>query len=243
MKRIAEKAQYFLRSPTVVKALVGHSNIKKTDIVFDIGAGSGVISAVLATRCAHVVSYENDPRVVQKLRENMRKFSNVKIVEKDFLDESLPRSPYKVFANIPFNLSSPILRKLTESIHRPSAIYLVVQKQFAHKLLIDDDRFTGMLGAQVAPIYATRIRKRLERTDFWPHPAVDTVLVELLLRGDPLIPEDRLPAYRQFIADCFNDPKIFARMPRSDAGISLDTKPSQLTCEKWVGLFTLQEKY
>jgi len=243
MKRLSHRSQYFLRSPRLIKELVGHSNLKSTDTVYDIGAGSGVISSVLASRAAHVVAFENDARMANKLRENMAQFSNVTVIEADFLKSDLPTGPYKIFANIPFHLSSPILRKLVEVDHPPAAIYLVVQKQFANKLLIDDERFTGLLGAQIAPRYAVRIRKRLKQTDFWPHPAVDTVLVELLLRDDSLIANERLPAYHQMVADCYADPKIFAKMPQTAANVPPGTKPSQLKLPQWLALFECQKVY
>lgn len=243
VKRFAHKSQYFLRSPKRIKELVGHTTIKPHDTVIDIGAGSGTITSVLTTRCSTVISYENDSRLVAKLQENFKDIDNVTIVNQDFLQAILPEVPYKIFANIPFHLSSPILRKLTESDRRPTAIYLIVQKQFAHKLLINDERFTGLLGAQVAPLYTTRIRMRLERTDYWPHPAVDTVLIELLLRDKPLIAPNRLDAYRKFTADCYEAPKIFAKMPQVKAGITPGTKPSQLTLNQWVVLFEEQNVY
>lgn len=243
MKRIAKQSQYFLRNPRLVKELIGHTTIKKTDTVIDIGAGSGVITSVLASRCKKVVALETDPRMTNKLHENVQSLQNVIIVEKDFLKHDLPTEPYKVFANIPFHLSSPILKKLTESDHHPVAIYLIVQKQFANKLLIDDRRFTGMLGATIAPLYTTRIRKRLKTTDFWPHPAVDTVLMELLLRETPLIEQERLAAYRKFIKDCYDNSKKFEKMPRQQANIPVEAKPSQLTLQDWLRLFSLQKTY
>lgn len=242
MRRIAHESQYFLRRPSLVKELIGHSTIRRSDTVLDIGAGSGIITSALASRCQDVISYELDPRMIKKLRENAADVSNVRIVEKDFLKADLPDGVYKVFANIPFHLSSPILKKLTESARRPQAIYLIVQKQFANKLLIDKPGFTGMLGAQVAPLYIARIRKRLQKTDYFPHPAVDTVMIELKLRDSQLVAEDRLPAYRDFVASCFADPKIFAKMPLAKVGIS-GKKPSELSVTEWLGLFAGQQIY
>lgn len=243
MKRLAHYSQYFLRSPRLIKELVGHSTISKHDTVYDIGAGSGVISSVLATRAKEVIAVEFEPRAASKLRDNMRRFPNVIVYEGDFLAMPLPETPYKIFANIPFHLSSPILRKLTEAVNPPQAIYLVVQKQFANKLLSDSDRFTGQLGMMVGPRYTVRIRKKLQRTDFWPHPAVDTVMVELLLRGEPLLSDQQLPAYRHMIADCFSDPKKFARLPRAAIGLPADIKPSQMKLSDWIALFAAQNLY
>ena len=210
MKRLAHYSQYFLRSPGLIKALVGHTAINNKDVVYDIGAGSGVISSVLAERCKAVVAVEFEPRMAEKLRSNMEQYSNVTVYQGDFLETPLPKGPYKVFANIPFHLSSPIVRRLAEADNPPVATYLIVQKQFANKLLPDFDGFTGQLGMMIGPVFAAKIRKRLKRTDFWPHPNVDTVMIELLLRPELLIPRDRMPAYRQFIEGCFSNPKIFA---------------------------------
>jgi 23S rRNA (adenine-N6)-dimethyltransferase len=238
VRRLTTHSQHFLRRPSLVKELIGHSGIRRSDTVIDIGAGSGIITSSLAQRCKYVIAYEVDPRMMTKLRENTAEFSNVRIVSKDFLDSPLPDIPYKVFANIPFHLSSPILRKLTEATNPPEAMYLITQKQFAKKLVIDGDHFTGQLGAMVAPLFAVRIRRPLQRTDYWPHPAVDTVLVELARREEPLIDIDKMPAYRQFIADCFSTPKLFLAKPLAKAGVSPETKPSQMTLTQWITLFS-----
>lgn len=231
MKRLDTHSQNFLRSPRLVHELVGHTTINKRDTVLEIGAGSGVITSVLAKRVRKVIAYEYDARMIGKLRDNLAKFDNVTLVHGDFLNASLPESPYKVFANIPFHLSSPIIKKLTESSLRPTAINLIVQKQFANKFLIDKPGFTGMLGAQVAPLYSARIRQKLLKTDFWPKPAVDTVLLELKIREEQLLPEDELESYRKFTEACFADPRAYAR-----AG-GKDKKPSELSTQEWLELF------
>jgi len=237
MKRLANYSQYFLRSPQLIKELIGHTSIKHTDLVYDIGAGSGTISSVLAQRCKSVIAVEVEPRVATKLRYNMEQYPNVTVVEGDFLSMPLPKTPYKIFANIPFHLSSPIVHRITEADNPPEAAYLIVQKQFANKLLPDSDRFTGQLGMLIGPEFAVRIRRPLLRTDFWPHPNVDTVLIEIVRREKPLIERSQMPAYRQFIIGCFSTPKIFAKTPRLAIGLPPDIKPSQMKLKQWVRLF------
>lgn len=241
MKRLHTYAQHFLRSPKLIHELVGHSNIKKRDLVLDIGAGSGAISAVLATRAGRVWAIEYEPRMAEKLRGNMARYDNVTVTKGDFLAMELPDEPYKVFANIPFHLSSPIVRKLTEAGNPPDAIYLIVQKQFAQRLLADTGT-TGMLGARIGPLFTVRIRRPLRKTDYWPHPNVDTVLVELKLRPEPLLNPDELPAYRRMVEECFDDPRKFARLPQKAAGLPDGIKPSQVRVEQWVHLYSLATK-
>lgn len=237
MKRLDQYSQHFLRSPNYVKELIGHSNIHRSDTVYDIGAGSGIIAAALAARCKHVVAVEPVTQTVALLRKNMARNANVEIVEASFLDIDLPTAPYKVFSNIPFHLSSPIVRKLTEATNPPEAVYLIVQKQFANKLLPDSSKFTGQLGMMIGPLFAARIRKPLRRTDFSPPPNVDTVLLELLRRPGPLLPVNEMPSYRKFIEGCFSTPAIFAKTPRTAIGLPADIKPSQMRLAEWVKLY------
>lgn len=173
-------SQHFLRSPKLALVLIGHSNLKKRDLVVEIGAGSGVITSALSRRVARVIAVEPDAEAVAKLRGHLSKqgCENVEVVEKDFMDFELPSEPYKIFANPPFHLSSAILYKLIESPNPPEAIYLILQKQFALKLLNNTRHYTSQLGFALTRDYATRIRLPLKPSDFTPPPAVPTVLFE-----------------------------------------------------------------
>ncbi len=175
-------SQHFLRGPKLAGFLIGHSNIKKRDIVLDIGAGSGVITAALARRCQKVIAIEPDHETAEKLRKNVSKYENVIVVEQDFMNFELPDGDYKIFANPPFHLSSAILHKLDEAENPPKAIYLILQKQFALKLLNNDRHYTSQLGKQLFVHYEPRIRLPLKPEYFTPPPAVPTVLLELKRR-------------------------------------------------------------
>ena len=182
-------SQHFLKSPKLALFLIGHSNIKKRDTVIDIGAGSGVITAALAKRCKQVIAVEPDAETAELLRKNVAKLENVQIIQQDFLEMDLPTGEYKVFANPPFHLSSAILHKLDEAANPPEAIYLILQKQFALKLLNNDRHYTSQLGKQLFVHYAPRIRLPLRPNYFTPPPAVPTVLLELKRRHDDIIEE------------------------------------------------------
>ena len=239
-RQVATHSQHFLRNPRLIAELIGHSNIRRGDLVIDIGAGSGAITAVLTRRCRQVLAYENEPSVLNKLQQNMRRHKNVKVIAQDFLLAKLPDEPYKVFANIPFHLSSDIVRKLTsDDLHTPQAIYLIVQKQFAQKLVPSDRHFTSQLGTQLAPWWQTRIRRPLRRTDFTPPPAVDTVLLELKPQSEPLLSTLERDEYQSFVAKCYASQKAFAAVPRAKASINPERKPSELTPEEWVRLYSM----
>lgn len=186
--------QNFLRSPKLALFLIGHSNIKKRDLVIDIGAGSGVITSALAKRCKKVIAVEKDAETAKRLRENLARqnITNVEVVEGDFREMKLPDEPYKIFANPPFSLSAEVFYKLLnlenldgkickkegDMTRRPEAIYLILQKQLALKLIITERHYTSQLGRLLTEDYATRIRLPLKPTDFTPPPKVPTVLFE-----------------------------------------------------------------
>ena len=193
-------SQHFLRSPRLALTLIGHSNLKRRDLVLDIGAGSGVITSALAKRCREVWAIEPDPEAMAKLRRHLAaaglsapqppdgqpsKTALVRTFQQDFLTLDLPTEPYKVFANPPFHLSSKILHKLLEAPNPPEAIYLILQKQLALKLIATDRHYTSRLGHALNQRYQTKIRYPLKPTDFTPPPAVPTVLYEA-----KLIPQD-----------------------------------------------------
>lgn len=173
-------SQHFLRSPRLALMLIGHSDLKKRDTVVEIGAGSGVITSALAHRVAKVIAIEPDPATAKKLRHNLEKhhLNNVEIIEQSFEDCPLPTESYKVFANPPFHLSSQILHKLIESANPPVSIYLILQKQFALKLLNNTRHYTSQLGFRLTKDYTTKIRLPLKPTDFTPPPAVPCVFFE-----------------------------------------------------------------
>lgn len=173
-------SQHFLRNPRLALILIGHSNLKKRDLVVEIGAGSGVITSALSKRVGKVIAIEPDHDAVMKLKGHLvkQKCDNVDVIEMDFMEYELPSESYKVFANPPFHLSSAILHKLIESDNPPEAIYLILQKQFALKLLNNDRHYTSQLGLALTRDYQTRIRLPLKPNDFTPPPAVPTVLFE-----------------------------------------------------------------
>ena len=220
--------------------LIGHSNIRKNDLVYDLGAGSGIIASVLARRCRAVVAVEIEPEALKKLQINSASYDNISIVQKDMLALAPPPETYKIFANIPFQISAEVVRKFTEIPQAPKSMYLIVQKQFARKLMLGDDHFTSQLGVEIAPLFTTRIRKPLRKTDFTPPPAVDTVLLEIKKRDEPLVSPGSLPKYREFITKCYTDQKFLNEISNGSLLAKHNNKPSEITLEMWLSLF---EKY
>lgn len=237
MARDYQYQQHFLKNPRVVAELVGHTNIRKNDTVYDLGAGSGVISSVLARRARVVIAVESEPQTLSLLTKNLAEHENTEIIKKDILRLKIPRDSYKIFANPPFSLSSDLVRKFMFSNNIPKSLYLIVQKQFASKLVPSDRHFNSQLGAQLWPWFAVRIRKSLKRSDFTPPPAVETVLLEIKPLKEPLLDERYQNSYREFVEECFSRQKFFSSLEKTKIDISPEKKPSEVTPREWLVLF------
>ena len=246
-KRIS-LAQNFLRSPQLVRRLVAMSSIGPADTVYEIGPGNGIITAALAKVARQVIAIEKDPVLVRRLRERFRVFDNVEIVESDFLAYSPVTSEHKVFANIPYNNTAQIVRRIVCERSKVSAAYLILQKEPAQK-------FSGSPGETlfsilVKPFFEFRILTQLRRTDFWPVPHVDSVFLSIKRRSRSLIETQDVGAYGEFVQYGFSrwkpnlklafknvfTYKQWKRLAR-ELQFPLNATPTELSCEQWVGLY------
>ena len=236
MARKHRISQNFLRSPRIALMLVGHSNIRKRDFTLDIGAGSGVFTYALSNKSAQVLAIEFDRETFKKLQNNTKNLENVEVLCADFLRFNLSKLPknYKVCANIPFHLSSPIIQKLINAQNSPKSIYLILQKQFARKLIVSDKNFTSALGAKIFPFFESKIKKPLQKSDFTPPPAVETVFFEIKRRETPLISKGEQPIFNDFIEKMFAVPEFYKKncQPKFKT-----KKPSELKGEEWLEIW------
>lgn len=193
-----ELSQNFLRSPRIAGELIGHSKIRKRDLVVEVGAGSGVITTTLARRAREVWAIEPDAVACAKLRANLARqgIENMRVFQKGFQEVALPMEPYKVLANPPFHLAAEILywlfglennggeiREILDKdgksvVNRPEGVWLVLQKQMALKMIPTDRHYTSQLGKILMREYDCRIRLPLRKTDFTPPPKVPVVFWE-----------------------------------------------------------------
>ena len=236
MAREHRISQNFLRSPRIALMLIGHSNVRKRDFTLDIGAGSGVFTYALSKKSAQVLAIEFDCETFKKLQNNTKNLGNVEVLCADFLHFNLSKLPknYKVCANIPFHLSSPIIQKLTTTQNSPKSIYLILQKQFARKLIVSDKNFTSALGAKIFPFFESKIKKPLQKSDFTPPPAVETVFFEMKRREAPLISKEEQPIFNDFIEKMFAVPEFYKQncQPKFKT-----KKPSELKGEEWLEIW------
>ena len=190
-------AQNFLTSPKLVRRLVALSSISSADTVYEIGPGNGIITTALARVAQRVIAVEKDPELVCRLRERFRLLDNVEIVEQDFLAYSFRSSTAKLFANIPYNQTARILRKILYERSNVNEAYLILQQEAAQKFSGSPSETLCSILAK--PFFEFQILTRLRRTDFRPVPKVESVLLAIRRRDRPLLKTQDLASFRDFV--------------------------------------------
>ena len=241
-------SQNFLHSRRLVDQLIDGSSLTSCDDVIEIGPGRGIITEPLALRCRQVVAIEKDQSLVGPLRQRLAGFSNVDVHGGDFLEYTLPRHPYKVFASIPFNVTAAIVGKLTSGLSPPEDCYLVVQREAALRF-VGTPRGT-LTSVLLRPWFEPSVVHSFRRTDFDPVPNVEIVLLRLRRRIPPLVGSEKGQLFRDFVVHCFTawQPSLAATLDgllgRRDsvivirrAGIPLGCRPGEVCCHQWLRLF------
>jgi 23S rRNA (adenine-N6)-dimethyltransferase len=197
----AHYSQNEIINKSLIQKLVDQSGIGRGDLVYDIGAGTGNITATLLKKGAEVVAVEKDVRLFQKLERRFAADDKVRLLQGDFLDMQLPTvGNYKIFANIPFFHTAEIIKKLLFNKAPPADCYLVAQKEAAEKYAgIPVDTLVSLL---IKPLFWVDILYHFRRKDFFPPPAVDIVLVQFERRICPLISGSHYGLYRDFVIKC-----------------------------------------
>jgi 23S rRNA (adenine-N6)-dimethyltransferase len=227
-----------------------HASVTRGDVVYDIGAGTGALTVLLADRAARVIAIEKDEDLCRRLRERFVAWPNVSVRCADFLEHRLPRASYKVFANPPFDITAAIVTKLTSAAVPPDDAFLAVQREAA-------DRYLGrpsvtLTSVLLLPFFETTIVHRFRRADFVPAPGVDVVMLRLRKRGPPLVAHAHRRLYRDFVIASFTawQPSIgvalrrqlgahVARQLLADVGLEPSRRPSAVPLATWLEIFGL----
>jgi 23S rRNA (adenine-N6)-dimethyltransferase len=173
--------------------------------VVELGAGRGALTDALADRAAHVLAVELDPELVSILADRYTSVRNVTVLCADARDTPLPANPYRVLANLPFGVTSAVLRRLLDApaggLERAD---LILQWQVARaRARASNGPPTDLLGARWGPWWEFHRGRRLPATCFRPRPSVDAAVLVVTRRHPPLLPIAVNPRYVAFVARAF----------------------------------------
>ncbi|NEE01332.1 rRNA adenine N(6)-methyltransferase family protein [Phytoactinopolyspora halotolerans] len=174
---------HILRDRAVLRRLVQSASPGAGDIVVEFGAGTGVLTAALAQTGARVIAVERSPAFVARLRRRFPPPGNVRVVQADAREVILPRQPYVVVANIPYSISTALLRRLlTPTASGLTAADLIVEWGFAKRVTAAEPRDFEVAWWQLR--YQIEIVRRIPRRSFTPEPSVDSAQLRIRRRRD-----------------------------------------------------------
>jgi len=261
-----ELGQHFLVDPVAVQRIVDAADLCADDTVLEVGPGPGVLTVHLAQRAGWVIAVELDERMLAPLHESLQGHDNVRLVHGDILEQDIPALvggvPYKVVANLPYYVTSAVLRHILESTRRPGLMVVTVQREVAERMVGRPARGSrrrkqgamprmSLLAVGVQFYGVPRIVARIPAGAFRPVPAVQSAVVRIDVY-DPLpwSPVDQGAFFRvvragfsqprkqlhNTLAHGLSLPADSVAAALEDAGIDGKRRPETLSIEEWVGL-------
>lgn len=189
--------QNFLTDTNILQKIVDTAEIDKNVNVIEIGPGIGALTEFLAENAAEVMAFEIDDRLIPILADTLRDFDNVKVINEDILKSDLqsrikefanPDLPIKVVANLPYYITTPILMHLIESKIPFAEFVVMMQKEVADRISAEPNtKAYGSLSIAVQYYMTAKVAFVVPRTVFVPAPNVDSAILKMTRREQPLV--------------------------------------------------------
>lgn len=174
--------QNFLTDPQLLSGIVDDSGVTEQDDVLEIGTGAAALTIPLSQKAKSVVTYEIDEHLQPILEKKLKGYENVRLVFGDYLKrtEDLVHMPYKVVANLPYYITTPILFDLIESDNRPQSITVMVQKEVAERLTARAGQSEYGAVTAAVRLYGEAVITRIVPAEkFTPKPKVDSAVIRI----------------------------------------------------------------
>jgi 16S rRNA (adenine1518-N6/adenine1519-N6)-dimethyltransferase len=174
--------QNFLTDENVLTKIVAAAQLVPSDVVLEVGAGLGHLTRLLAQQAKRVIAVELDNRLIPILRDELAGFDNIELINGDILElspNSLPLAPdYKVVANLPFYITSAVLRHFLEDKLPPVRMVVTVQLEVARRIVAQPGDMS-LLAVSVQFYGQPKMVARLKAGAFYPRPEVDSAVVRI----------------------------------------------------------------
>jgi len=183
--------QNFLIDKQVLSNIAKASNISKNDTILEIGPGLGILTEELAKHAGSVVAVEKDRKLAKIVRSILidKNIRNVEIIEGDILKTTnykLQTINYKIVANIPYYLTSHLIRGFLECENPPKEMILMIQKEVAQRICARPPKMS-LLAVSVQFYAKPKIIEFVSKKSFWPQPKVDSAIIKIIPHPSPLL--------------------------------------------------------
>jgi len=251
--------QRFLVDTSVLRAIVEAAEVSSSDHVVEVGPGPGVLTRELADRAASVTAVEVDARMVAVLAETLADRPNARVVHADALAVDLfsvgPAAPTRIVANLPYQITSPLLIRFLGDPRRPARVVVLVQEEVARRIVARpaDGGERGYLSVFVQSFAEPRIVRRVPPRAFRPPPRVSSAVVRMTTYARPAFAPLSQGPFLRLVSDAFRHrrkqlrsalgheaavERDRAEAALEQAGIDPRRRPEELELAEWVALAT-----
>ena len=219
--------QNFLQDPFALEKIANAAEIQADDCVLEIGPGLGSLTRYLAVSARKVAAVELDRDLLAPLKTVLTPHPNVTVTHGDILElhiaDLVDQPNYIVAANIPYNITSAIIRHLLESEPKPRRIVLTIQKEVAERICAKPGDMS-LLALSVQVYGEPRLMAKIPAGAFHPIPNVDSAILRIDIHPQPLIPAEMLPIFFKFIKAGFSQKR---KTLRNSLSSGLHIKPAE----------------
>ena len=250
--------QNFLSDPAILSKIVDSAGIQPEDTVLEVGSGLGSLTIFLACSAAQVVAVELDRKMIPLLEYHLRGYPNVKIIQGDMLEldpcDVMQTPGYLVVANIPYYITSALIRHLLESKCKPGRLVLTMQEEVA-KRICSQPGDLNLLALSVQVFGKPAQLFKIPAGAFYPPPRVDSVVLSISLYDEPQIPPAQIDQFFELIKAGFSQKRKTLRNALSGglhlppqvvekrlitAGIDPQRRAETLSIPEWRDLISVQ---
>lgn len=221
--------QNFLVEPAGLRKVLTAAELQGDEQVLEIGAGLGSLTVLLAQNAKEVLAIEIDQKLFPALQEALAPYANVKTIHDDILnldlDGLLHDQDFVVVANIPYYITSAIIRKLLEANKRPSRMILTIQKEVAERIIARDGKMS-LLALSVQVYGKPDLVATIPAGAFYPAPDVDSAVLKLTLYEKPLIQEQNLDLFFKLAQAGFSQKRKTLRNSLA-SGLSISSQQAE----------------
>jgi len=255
--------QHFLVDEGVLEVILSAADVSPDDIIVEVGPGLGILTEALAQRAGGVIAVELDDRLAALLKKTLASFDNVTVINDDVLNiepgELLKRQKnpvYKVVANLPYYITSPVLRHFLDTSIKPKMMIVMVQKEVAEAIAAEPGDMS-LLSISVQFYGKPEILSRVPAEAFYPAPEVDSAVLRIDLYPEPAVAVSDeggffelvragFAAPRKQLANSLSQgiglpkPSVLPLLEKAD--ISGERRAETLTLEEWARLWRVFEE-
>ena len=221
--------QHFLVDASVLQTIVEAAELSSSDTVIEVGPGLGILTAELIKRAGHVIAVELDTKLASLLKHRLASSANLRVINTDILkirpSELLEgTSHYKVVANLPYYITSPVLRHFVEASPKPSLMIVMVQKEVGEAIVAEPGKMS-LLAVSLQVYSKPRIISHVPAQCFYPQPKVDSVIVRFDLLSEPAVKLADVDGFFDLVRAGFSSPR---KQLHNSLAHSLGMKPAEV---------------